>query len=76
MLRKVLEIRQIDVVPRKKNLIKTFRDFRVFEYASWQKTKTRKRRKSRLGFLNQKTHIVNKNQYQKAAKTISVVGLH
>ena len=51
-------------------LIKIFYDFRVFKYAPWQKSKTRKQRKSTQSFLNQKTPIVNRYQYQKNAKTI------
>ena len=38
---------------------KIFRGFRLFEYALWQKTKTRKRRKSTESFLNQKAHSFN-----------------
>ena len=38
----------------KNELVKIFRGFRVFEYALWQKIKTRKRRKSTESFLNQK----------------------
>ena len=36
--------------------MKNFRGFRVFEYALWQKAKTRKCRKSTEGFLNKKKH--------------------
>ena len=39
----------------KNELLKIFRGFRVFEYALWQKTKTRKRRKSTESFLSQKS---------------------
>ena len=39
----------------KNELVKIFRGFRVFEYALWQKTKTRKCRKSTESFLNQKS---------------------
>ena len=42
----------------KNELMKIFRGFRVFEYALWQKTKTRKCRKSTESFLNQKTPSV------------------
>ena len=38
---------------------KIFCGFRVFEYALWQKTKTRKCRKSTESFLNQKAPSVN-----------------
>ena len=34
---------------------KIFREFRVFEYVLWQKTKTEKCRKSTESFLNQKS---------------------
>ena len=37
-----------------------FRGIRVFEYALWQKMKTKKRRKSTKNFLNQKIHIANR----------------
>ena len=40
-----------------------FRRFRVFEYALWQKAKTRKCRKSTESFLNKKTLIVNGYYY-------------
>ena len=40
-------------------LIEIFRGFWVFEYALWQKTKTRKCRKSTESFLNQKAPSVN-----------------
>ena len=40
-------------------LLEIFRGFRVFEYALWQKTKTRKCRKSTEIFLNKKSPIVN-----------------
>ena len=43
----------------KNELLKIFRGFRVFEYALWQKTKTRKCRKSTESFLNQKAPSVN-----------------
>ena len=41
-------------------LLKIFRIFRVFEYALWQKTRTRKRRKSIESFVNQKLPSVNR----------------
>ena len=43
----------------KNELMEIFRGFRVFEYALWQKTKTRKYRKLTESFLNKKTPIVN-----------------
>ena len=39
--------------------MKIFRGFRVFEYALWQKTKTRKCRKSRESPRNKKAPSVN-----------------
>ena len=39
----------------KSNKNKIFRRFRIFEYVLWQKTKTRKCRKSTESFLNQKS---------------------
>ena len=53
-------------------LMKIFRGFWVFEYALWQKTKTRKCRKSTESFLNQKTHIVNSYHYQKTAEKLPI----
>ena len=44
-------------------LLKIFLSFRVFEYALWQKTKTRKCWKSTESFLNQKIHIANRSSY-------------
>ena len=41
----------------KNELLKIFRGFRVFEYALWQKTKTRKCRKSTESFLNLKDQV-------------------
>ena len=38
---------------------KIFRGLRVFKYALWQKTKTRKCRKSTESFLNQKAPSAN-----------------
>ena len=38
----------------KNELKKIFRGFRIFEYALWQKTKTRKCRKLTESFLNKK----------------------
>ena len=38
---------------------KFYRGPRILEYASWQKTKTCKRRESTESFLNQKTPIPN-----------------
>ena len=40
-----------------------FRGFRVFEYVLWQKTKTRKCRKSKESFLNQKIRIFSILQF-------------
>ena len=57
MLRKVLQINSFNT--SKNELIKIFRGFRVFECALWQKTKTRKCRKSTESFLNQKAPSVN-----------------
>ena len=43
---------QINSVSTSRNeLMKTFRGFRVFKYALWHKTKTRKCRKSTENFL-------------------------
>ena len=42
----------------KNELVKIFRGFRVFEYALWQKTKTRKCRISTESFLNKKNPLV------------------
>ena len=39
--------------------MKTFRGFRVFEYALWQKAKIRKYRESTKSFRNQKASSVN-----------------
>ena len=39
----------------KNELMKIVRGFRDFEYALWQKMKTRKRRKLTKSFLNQKS---------------------
>ena len=47
-----------------------FRGFRVFEYAVWQKTKTRKCRKSTESFPNKKNLSVNSYDYQKTAKKL------
>ena len=38
---------------------KIIRGFRIFEYALWQKTKTRKCRKSTESFLNENAPSVN-----------------
>ena len=45
----------------------TFRRFRASECVLWQKTKTRKCRKSTESFLNKKTPSVNDYHYQKTA---------
>ena len=52
--------------------MKIFRGFRITEYALWQKTKTRKLRKSTESFLNQKIPIVNSCHYQKTAKKLPI----
>ena len=52
--------------------MKIFRGFQVFEYALWQKSKTRKCRKSTESFLNQKTRIINSYHYQKTAKKLAI----
>ena len=55
---------QINILNTSKNeLLKTFRSFRVFEYALWQKTKSRKRRKPTESFSNEKTPFVNGYHY-------------
>ena len=41
----------------KNELLKIFRGFRVFDYALWQKTKTRNGRKSTESFLNLKDQV-------------------
>ena len=52
-------INKVNGIDTSKNqLIKFFRGFRVFEYALWQKKKTRKYQKSTEKFLNQKKHPV------------------
>ena len=56
----------------KTELLKIFRGFRVFEYALWQKTKTRKCRKSIKSFLNKKAPIVYDCHCQKTAKKQSI----
>ena len=47
----------------KNELLKIFCGFRVFEYAPWQKMKTRKYRKSMESFPNKKTLIANGIHY-------------
>ena len=52
--------------------MKILRGFRVYEYAPWQKLKTRKSWKSTESFLNQKIPIVNCYHYQKTAKKLPI----
>ena len=56
----------------KDNLMKIFRGFRGFEYALWQKSKTRKGWKSTESFLNQKRPIANSYHYQKTAEKLAI----
>ena len=56
----------------KNEVNKIFRCFRVFEYALWQETKTRKCRKSTKGVLYQKTLIVNSYYYQETAEKLPI----
>ena len=49
-----------------------FCGFRLLEYALWQETKTRKRRKSTKAVLNQKTLIVNSYHYQETAEKLHI----
>ena len=62
---------QINSLNTSKNeLIEIFRGFWVFEYALWQKTKTRKCWKSTESFPNKKKPTVNGYHYQKTAKKL------
>ena len=64
---------QINRLSSSKNvLMKIFRGFRVFEYALWQKAKTRKCRKSTESFLNWKHPLFYGCHYQKTAGKPSV----
>ena len=50
---------QINSLNTSKNeLLKIFHSFRVFEYALWQKPKTRKCQKSTESFLNKKQSLL------------------
>ena len=60
------------LITPKNEVIKIFRGFRVFEYALWQETKTRKRRKSTKGVLNQKTLIVNSYHCQETPEKLPI----
>ena len=51
------------LITSKNELIKIFRGFRVFEYGLWQKTKTRKCRKSIENFLNKQEPIASSYHY-------------
>ena len=57
----------------KNELMKIFRDFCVFEYAIWQKTKTRKCRKSTGRFLNKKDPVLTVTITRKLLKSYKFV---
>ena len=53
--------------------MKIFRGLGVFEYAVWQKTKTRKYRKSKESFLNKKASTVKVNITRKLLNSYQFV---